>query len=112
MSTTTRYFTVCGKVQAVMFRQTLLRGAGKRGLKAGASNSAQNKNEVTFTLSGQNSAIQEIVDFMKSGKALNDWGAQVAELVETSTGKPIESHQVTSSNVDQFHWNPDVTMYL
>jgi hypothetical protein len=33
-----RYFIAIGKVQGVMFRQTIMRGAMKRGIKAGATN--------------------------------------------------------------------------
>eukprot|EP01122_Echinamoeba_exundans_P014742 TRINITY_DN6732_c0_g1_i1.p2 TRINITY_DN6732_c0_g1~~TRINITY_DN6732_c0_g1_i1.p2 ORF type:complete len:100 (+),score=16.53 TRINITY_DN6732_c0_g1_i1:23-301(+) len=79
MSQTTalRYFTVKGRVQQVMFRQTLIRAALKRNLRGGATNSKRDRNEVTFTLEGDGSKIDEIVNFMKTGKPPNSWGAQV-----------------------------------
>lgn len=58
---TLRYFQAIGKVQNVMFRQTLIRAAAKRGLQAGATNSKKNRNEVLFTLNGDDSKINEIV---------------------------------------------------
>lgn len=59
----TRYFKANGRVQRVMFRQTLIRAAQHRGLVAGASNTRDNTNEVTFTLSGDNAKIEEILKF-------------------------------------------------
>ena len=59
----TRYFKANGRVQRVMFRQTLIRAAQRRGLMAGASNTRGNTNEVTFTLSGDNAKIEEILQF-------------------------------------------------
>eukprot|EP01120_Amphizonella_sp_Union-15-10_P014287 TRINITY_DN6873_c0_g1_i2.p1 TRINITY_DN6873_c0_g1~~TRINITY_DN6873_c0_g1_i2.p1 ORF type:complete len:123 (-),score=29.58 TRINITY_DN6873_c0_g1_i2:48-416(-) len=103
----TRYFFAYGKVQ-----QTLIRAAQKRKLKAGASNSKQDRTEVSFTLSGENSKIQEIVDFMKSGRELNSWGAKVTNLKEVEKGKSIEEHRVTTENVDEFNWKEGVEMYL
>lgn len=50
-----RYFVLKGKVQGVMCRQTLMRGAQKRDLDAGATNEANG--EVTLTLSGDNDKV-------------------------------------------------------
>ena len=47
--------------------QTLMRGAQRRGLKAGASNTKTKKSEVTFVLSGDAAKVQEMVDFLTSG---------------------------------------------
>ena len=56
-----------GRVQNVMFRQTLIRGAQKRGLEAGASNDASDRRVVTFTLCGDPSKVAEIVNFLSAG---------------------------------------------
>lgn len=64
-TTTTRYFKGYGQVQRVMFRQTFIRAAQRRGLVAGASNTKNNTNEVTFTLSGDNNKIEEILQFFR-----------------------------------------------
>ena len=57
-----------GRVQNVMFRQTLIRGAQKRGIEAGASNDASDRNMVTFTLSGSPDMVGEIISFLSSGR--------------------------------------------
>jgi acylphosphatase len=108
----TRYFLARGEVQGVMFRQTLIRAAIKRDLIAGATNQP-NPNEVSFALAGENHKIQEIIDFLKSGKPINNWGAKIMEVVEFTDKKdPIETYQVTTSNVDSFEWSPNVDFYL
>jgi acylphosphatase len=104
-----RTFLVKGKVQGVMFRQTLIRGAQKRKLKAGASNLVSG-NQVRFTLEGDNNLIQEMVDFLKSGRPINNWNAKIDEVIEENT--PETSYQVTTENVDTMNWNPNVEMYL
>jgi acylphosphatase len=104
-----RTFLAKGKVQGVMFRQTLIRGAQKRKLKCGASN-LPDGNIVKFTLEGDNNLIQEIIDFMKSGKPINNWDAKIDEIIEE--GNPDSKYQVTTENVDTMNWNPNVEMYL
>lgn len=54
-----KHFSVWGKVQQVMFRQTLIRGCIKRNLECGASN--LENNEVLFTIKGDSDKIEEIV---------------------------------------------------
>jgi acylphosphatase len=107
-----RYFTAIGKVQQVMFRQTLIRAAQKRSLRAGASNDKQDKELVHFTMSGDNAKIDEMIAFMRSGKELNSWGAKAREVHEHNTGKALEAHKVTTENVDQFNWAKEVTFYI
>eukprot|EP01102_Stenamoeba_stenopodia_P005418 TRINITY_DN16049_c0_g1_i1.p1 TRINITY_DN16049_c0_g1~~TRINITY_DN16049_c0_g1_i1.p1 ORF type:complete len:119 (-),score=26.86 TRINITY_DN16049_c0_g1_i1:33-389(-) len=116
-----RFFTVRGNVQNVMFRQTFIRAVVKRGLKAGASNDRADRNKVSFTFAidadggkqeEQNARIEEIVEFMRAGKKLNDWGAKVDSIEELSHGLNWNEHQVTTANVDSFQWNPNVVMYL
>ena len=107
----TRFFLAKGNVQGVMFRQTLIRGAQKRNLKAGASNLSSGE-EVAFALDGDDGTIDEMVETAKAMGALNSWGASIASLTEASDGQPVEAHQVHTSNVDGFHWTPNVEMYL
>lgn len=45
-----RYFQAVGKVQQVMFRQTLMRAAQRLGLRAGATNLKHQSDTVRFTL--------------------------------------------------------------
>lgn len=106
-----RYFIAIGKVQGVMFRQTIMRGAMKRGLKAGATN-LPNTHEVDFMLEGDDEKIQEIVDFIRSGKNINDWEAKIDELKEIESGNTIADYEVTTENVDSFNWSTDVNFYL
>ena len=106
-----RYFKALGKVQGVMFRQTVMRGAMNRGLKAGATN-LDNKSEVDFMLEGENEKIQEMVDFIKSGEDINDWDAKVEELQEVESKNSIDNYEVTTENVDSFNWSTNVNFYL
>lgn len=56
--------------------------------------------------------VNEMIDFIKSGKELNDWGARVSSCVEAGHGKALDQHQVSTSNVDTFQWKQNCTMYL
>ena len=130
-TTTTRYFKGHGQVQRVMFRQTIIRAAQRRGLVAGASNSKSDINEVTFTLSGDNGKIEEILQFFREKsiflfqhanpshlfillllELINSWGARITSFTEEETGTNATEHQVNTSNVDTFRWREDVGMYL
>lgn len=109
-----RCFEVRGKVQNVMFRQTLIRATLKRGLVGGASNDRADKQLVRVTLRGDDERIDELVALLRSGTALNDWGAKAARVdeVERAQGKALDAHQVTTDNVDTKNWNPNVTMFI
>jgi len=106
-----RFFLAKGNVQGVMFRQTVIRAAQKRSLRAGATNLPGGR-EVAITLDGDDEAILEMVKAARELKPLNSWGAAIDELVEQDGGRHIRGHQVTTENVDDFSWNPDVNMFL
>lgn len=106
-----RFFVARGRVQGVMFRQTLIRGAQNRRLQAGASN-LPNGVEVAFTLEGEAEAIAELVAALRTRQPLNSWGARADCLLEQDGGAPVEARQVHTGNVDGFSWNPNITMYL
>ena len=110
--TTERHFQVDGRVQGVMFRQTLIRAAQKRGLRAAASNMPDGS--VTFLLAGDPGKIEEIVTELTSGREINSWGARVEKLSPLPENQriPFEKHQVTTGNVDEFRWSTGVDMYL
>jgi acylphosphatase len=106
-----RFFLARGRVQGVMFRQTLIRGGQNRRLQAGASN-LPNGREVAFTLEGEAEAIAALVEALRTRQPLNSWGARVDCLLEQDSGDPVEAHQVHTGNVDGFSWNPNIAMYL
>ncbi|KAJ0407122.1 hypothetical protein ATCC90586_005686 [Pythium insidiosum] len=110
----TRFFQVRGKVQRVMFRQTVIRAMIKRGLQGGATNDKADRTLVHVTLRGGADSIQELIDAIGSGSDLNDWGARATAVkeVDRARGKSLSSHQVTTENVDSKNWNPNCTMYL
>lgn len=116
-----------------------MRGAQKRGLEAGASNAKHDRHMVELTLqcaAGDDTAeLEEMVDFLRSGRQLNSWGARVEQLEELPHGRPISEcdlllhhtllfltlascvcvcrrHEVHTGNVDNFQWNSNVEMYL
>mmetsp|Transcript_19518 Transcript_19518/g.74898 ORF Transcript_19518/g.74898 Transcript_19518/m.74898 type:complete len:112 (+) Transcript_19518:249-584(+) len=108
-----RYFKAYGRVQRVMFRQTVMRAAIKRGLTAAAENlKVPDRDQVLFLLEGDNSKINEIVDFMRSGEELNSWHARVDRLEELDSGPPMSEFKVTTANVDNFNWSPNVEFYI
>lgn len=72
-------YRVWGRVQGVMFRQTLMRGAQRRGLDAGASNDAHDRTAVTLTLCGDPQAIRELVSCLCSGRLCLGGGGQGKE---------------------------------
>ncbi|MCP3671152.1 MAG: acylphosphatase [Gammaproteobacteria bacterium] len=106
------YFKVTGMVQGVMFRQTFIRGAQTRGLKAAASNLSDGS--VSCFVYGPTDMIDDIIAKLLSGEPINSWGAMVDKVIPVPDpeGIPFEDHQVTSSNVGTFNWSQDVEMYL
>lgn len=107
----TRFFMVQGKVQGVMFRQTLIRGAQRRNLSAGATNSSDGL-KVDFCLVGNNEKIQEIIDFLKSDVSINSWNPEISAVHEYPEGKTVSEHEVNTENVDGFEWSTDIEMFL
>jgi acylphosphatase len=103
---------VIGKVQGVMFRQTFIRCLIAKKMEGGATNSANDSNEVTFTISGKKEIIDKVLLRIQSLPELNSWGATVSQLVILDKVIPVEFHEVTTSNVDNFKWSPNVTFYL
>lgn len=107
-----KHFKATGKVQDIMFRQTLMRGVLKRGLEAGASNCHKDRNTAYFCLKGREDKIRVFIEEIGSGKILNSWGCKIDKIEEISQEKDFHSYQVTTDNVDNFNWNPDITLYL
>ena len=108
----TRYFLATGRVQGVMFRQTLMRAAIREDIRAGATNLPDRK-RVAFTLQGDPTRIETLATRIGSGEELNSWHAS-AEVKEVSAeeGIDFEAHQVTTETVDNFNWSKGVEMYL
>ena len=67
MSTTVVSFEARGKVQNVMFRQTLIRAAQRHGLEAGASNDRSDRSRVVVTLQGKTEDVNDILAKISSG---------------------------------------------
>lgn len=109
-----RSYRATGRVQNVMFRQTLIRALLRRGLEGGATNRRDDRRAVDFTVVGAPSAIEELIDRLSDGQPINDWGARVESVVPLADESRTDyrSHQVTTDNVDQFNWNPNVKMYI
>ncbi len=95
-----------------MFRQTFLRAAKKRKLKGGASNDAQDHARVHCSLIGDETAIDEMINKLRSGKPINSWNACVEELHLYDHFIELSEHQVSTENIDQFNWSPNVDFYL
>ncbi len=108
------YFDVYGKVQKVMFRQTLMRGALARGLFAAASNDPANRDHVFCYLKGDEGACSNLLESLKSGMKLNSWGAQVTELklAPPTDLRDFADYEVTTKNVDDINWSSGVEFYL
>ncbi|OQS01715.1 hypothetical protein ACHHYP_00303 [Achlya hypogyna] len=111
MARTVVHAKATGTVQKVMFRQTIIRAMMKRGIEGGATNLKQ-RDVVEMTLRGDASQIQDLLQAIRETQPLNSWGAQVQTLTVLKAGRPIEDHQVTTTNVDDRSWNPNVEMYI
>ncbi|KAG6611050.1 Acylphosphatase-like domain [Phytophthora cinnamomi] len=109
-----RWLEVRGKVQNVMFRQTVIRAMQKRGLEGGATNDRQDRNLVRMTLRGDPERMEGLVAALREGKPINDWGARATSVedVDAERGLALEAHQVTTATVDNHRWNPNITMFL
>lgn len=109
-----RWLEVRGKVQNVMFRQTVIRAMQKRGLEGGATNDRQDRNLVRMTLRGDPERVEGLVAALREGKPINDWGARATSVedVDAERGLALEAHQVTTATVDNHRWNPNCTMFL
>ena len=105
-------YRATGKVQKVMFRQTLIRLLLKQGMQGGATN--QKDGTVVFTVVGTCQQQECIKNRLENGKRLNDWNAlpnNIQVLNEFSI--PWKDHQVTTENVDVYKkWNTNVIMYI
>ncbi|EQC36407.1 hypothetical protein SDRG_05864 [Saprolegnia diclina VS20] len=102
-----------GNVQQVMFRQTIIRAMTKRGITGGATNlKTPARDTVEMTLDGDAATIQTFLDALRTTQPLNSWGARVDALVVLPTGRAVQEHQVTTTNVDERNWNPNVEFYI
>ena len=106
------YVIAKGRVQNVMFRQTIMRAALKRKIVAGATNNRQDRKRVDISLQGPKNLVQEIIDGLKSGKKINSWGAHCASVELAESGKQPLEHEVNKSNVDEIRWKKGVEFYL
>tara|TARA_B100000886_G_scaffold297438_1_gene225105 strand:- start:277 stop:606 length:330 start_codon:yes stop_codon:yes gene_type:complete len=105
-------FKVIGRVQGVMFRQTFIRGLQRRNIRGGATNIGDTKKTVDITIeSSDESKINEIINLLKELKIINSWNASVESIIEMDI-IPIENHEVTTENVDQFKWSSGVDFYF
>ena len=93
-----------GKVQGVMFRQTFIRALLKNNLKGGATNSKGDKNEVSFTIIGDENIVDVVLKRLEELDQLNSWGAQVQKLEILDEVVDISEHEVTTENVDTFNY--------
>lgn len=104
-------FLVHGKVQAIMFRQTFVRGLLRRGLLGGATNNRDNHNEVACSVEGEVKSIEELKSTLLGLEKLNSWGSKVEEIIPCDYF-PYTQHEVTTENVDSKKWTPGVEFYL
>ena len=108
----TVHYRARGRVQRIMFRQTMIRAALKRGLEAGVSNNPRRRDIVYIALKGTAERIKDMVEWLTSGKDLNNWGSRVDALEEEHTSRLLVDYQVNTNNVNDFNWNPNIVMYL
>jgi len=106
------FVSVYGQVQNVMFRQTIIRACIKRDIDAGATNNTDDKSRVDITFFGEESKVNDILSKLKSGEAINSWGARVTKVEINDEGIPPFSHSINTMNVDSVNWNPNVEFYI
>ena len=112
MSITNVFCSAIGRVQNVMFRQTIIKGALKRGLQCGATNNKDDTRKVEISLTGPKENIDDFLNILRSGKELNSWGAYVDRVEMNDNGIPPLQHKINSNNVNTFNWNQNIDFYL
>ena len=105
-------FIVFGKVQNVMFRQTFIRGLQKRNLRGGATNISDDEKTVSITIDASKEKAKEVVQNLLELKVINSWNATVEKIEEIPDSIPIDTHQVTTENVDEIKWSEGVEFYF
>ena len=105
-------FVVFGKVQNVMFRQTFIRGLQSRNLRGGATNNSDKEKTVSITIDASDEDIAQVTQKLLELEVINSWNATVEKIVELSDEISIDSHQVTTENVDQIKWSEGVEFYF
>jgi acylphosphatase len=106
------FLVVHGKVQHVMFRQTIMRASAKRGLVAGATNDQSDRTRVDISFEGDVAKIEEIVTGLKSGKQLNSWGAHCTSVEVVEAGKAPLEHEVNTSTLHKMKLRRGVKFFL
>lgn len=105
-------FEVKGRVQGVMFRQTIIRACQKREFECGATNDPKDKNLVHLTVIGEREKVDQFIDDLMQTRPLNSWKAEVHEVKKIDRVIPLSEHEVTTKNVDEFKWSPGVEFYV
>ncbi|OUR99818.1 hypothetical protein A9Q84_01975 [Halobacteriovorax marinus] len=106
-------FQVIGKVQGIMFRQTFIRACLQRNIHAGATNDPSDRNLVTCSVeASEDAVIEKLIEDLTNLEKLNSWGAHVESLKVLKDSVAITKHEVTTDNVDNFNWSPDVEFFL
>ena len=105
-------FIVFGKVQNVMFRQTFIRGLQSRNLRGGATNNSDKEKTVSITIDASDEDIAQVTQKLLELEVINSWNATVEKIIELSDEISIDSHQVTTENVDQIKWSEGVEFYF
>lgn len=89
-----------------------MRGAQKRKLRGGASNDILDHNRVYCSLIGDEAIVDEMLDRLRAGCAVNSWNARVEILHLCEHFIDLSEHQVTTDNVNRFNWSSNVEFYL
>jgi len=105
-------FIVFGKVQNVMFRQTFIRGLQSRNLRGGATNNSDTEKTVSITIDASDEDIAKVTQKLLELGVINSWNATVEKIIELSDAISIDSHQVTTENVDEIKWSEGVEFYF
>lgn len=105
-------FKVLGKVQGIMFRKTFIRACHRRGLSAGATNSPIDRGVVTCSVEGEDQEVYKLKNDLLELKELNSWGAHVESVVIMDEFINIDSHEVTTDNLESFEWSDGVQFFL
>ena len=105
-------FKVYGKVQNVMFRQTLIRGLQSRNLRGGATNNTDAEKSVSITIDAPEEKVKEVIQKLLALKVINSWNATVEKIDELPNSIVVQDHEVTTENVDQIKWSEGVEFYF
>lgn len=112
MSEKTVYVIARGKVQEVLFKKTLVMAGHRHGVKAGVTNSEEDKNRVDITIQGEPEKVDELLKVLAPGRKLNSIGAEFSSVELVESGKRFDEHTAHTGQFESTRFPDGVEFYV